>query len=939
MGSGQTDGTSEGATTTPSVAESDAAHELSGRQRELDSWQRWLSSRPLRARCVVLSGEAGVGKTALLDAFVSAAERQDLGVLRMTAAPAEIAIPFAGLHLLLRTALTDVVHRLPDEVEVLGTGLAGRGPTRPFGEVAIALMRVLEHLASERALLVVVDDAQWLDRVTVDALGFAARRLPDFEIGFVLSVRDGADPNAVSLLPETERLRLPPLDDVAAAEMLERVAPGLRQTARSRVLREAAGNPLALLELPRTLVSDGTPLLSQWTPLTARLEAAFGARELVLPQRTRDLLLIAAANDSHDVFETLSAGAELTGADAGGSADDLAPAELAGLVTVKGTEIVFRHPLVRSAIYQGAPLARRQAAHAALGAVLGGVPFRQVWHRSAAATGPDDQLADDLITAASHITEMGDGATALAALQRAAALAQGYSRQMSIRLLAAEQAMDQGRHDIGAALLSEIDSSALDDVELHRINYLTEVSIQGTWSGYERCDAYIRLARQMLAAGDRDRALTCLNSLALRMWWSNPPQNVRLELTETAESLDADPLDIRLLCVQGMATPIERGPQVAAHLDHFRAGTTATSPYTTMGLGIIAAAIGDHPLSLGHLYGASEDFRRQGRTGLLGQTLATAAWSDVHTGRFLRAQVSAEEGMRIAEEVGAALWQGTAQLAAAVASARRGDVAKADALTSAVEEAFVERGAGPMLALVLVARSASALSVGRPGDALDQLLRVFDTGDPAYHQYYGSFVADDLIECASRTGRAAELDDVLNGLRTYLDLTGSPILEAGLRYGEPWLSDDSEKEELFLRNVEALDDWPFLQARTHLAYGMWLRRARRMNEARAALRKAATSLRAIGALALAETARNELRASGEVLAEAEPHGWESLSAHELQIATLVADGLSNREVGERLTLSHRTVSTHLYRIFPKLGVSSRAQLAKALNEVRHPPGS
>jgi DNA-binding CsgD family transcriptional regulator len=253
-------------------------------------------------------------------------------------------------------------------------------------------------------------------------------------------------------------------------------------------------------------------------------------------------------------------------------------------------------------------------------------------------------------------------------------------------------------------------------------------------------------------------------------------------------------------------------------------------------------------------------------------------------------------------------------------------------LVAPAERVLQERGAAPMLALAQYAQASICMTSGRYGEAVDHLVRLFDPSDQCFHLYYHSHVAADLIEAAAHAGRFGDIQEHLVALEEYRQRTGSKILSAGLVYGAPF-REENHAEERYHEAIDSLRAWPFLLARTQLAYGMWLRRHRRLAEARQRLRIAAGSLPSLGALALAERAREELRAAGESTVPVGSSAWVSLTAHELHIAQLAAKGLTNRQIGDQMLISHRTVSTHLYNVYPKLGISGRGQLTAALREL------
>ncbi len=312
--------------------------------------------------------------------------------------------------------------------------------------------------------------------------------------------------------------------------------------------------------------------------------------------------------------------------------------------------------------------------------------------------------------------------------------------------------------------------------------------------------------------------------------------------------------------------------------------------------------------------------------------LTLQAWAAVYLADWKVAVPAAEEAGRLAAETGEPLWAAGAQVVKAMVAALRGDGEVADALAAQAEQDVPPIGASFMLAIVQLARGLTALGGGRHGDAYEHLRRVFDPGDPAYHPFIRCWAIGELAEAAVHSGHRDAARAVLEELEPLAAQTPSPWFQAGMRYARPLLADDRDAEPLFQAALDAdLARWPFFRARLQLAYGAWLRRQRRVAESRAPLRAAREALDALGAIPWGERARQELRASGESSHRRTPEAWDQLSPQELQIAQLAADGLSNREIGQQLYLSHRTVSSYLYRVFPKLGISSRSQLRTMLD--------
>jgi ATP/maltotriose-dependent transcriptional regulator MalT len=392
--------------------------------------------------------------------------------------------------------------------------------------------------------------------------------------------------------------------------------------------------------------------------------------------------------------------------------------------------------------------------------------------------------------------------------------------------------------------------------------------------------------------------------------------------------------------VTAHAAPHERGAEALAALGRVVVSDLYPDAALLESLGHAAAAVGDHPRATTMLAAAAGEARRQGLTGVLSTSQIAVGWAETHLGRLGRADIAGEEGVRLCREIGQPLWLATGQAALAAVRGLRGDSEAATTLADQAERVFLGAGANPMLAQVQAARGITALGQGRNDDAFAQLSRVFTDNDVAYHQNFRTYLVAELAEAAAHCGRQDDARTLLADLEPLVELTRSPVLRVGLLVARPLLAADENVEGYYR---EALDDgirdWPLHRARMLLGYGTWLRRRRRIVEARDPLRTARETFAALGAVHWADRAGQELRAAGQAGGERTAAVWEQLTSQELQIATLAADGLTNRQIGERLFLSHRTVGAHLYHCFPKLGISSRAQLHAVLADVDRSSGA
>lgn len=900
---------------------------LVGRDRELGVIGALLAGIRERGTALVIRGDAGIGKTAL----VAEASRHALGlgmrVLTTVGVRSETFLPFAGLHQLLRPLLPEPGTRSPRRHDAV---LAALGvldvPAPDLFRIALATLDMVTTDAATAPILLVADDLQWLDRSTCDVLAFVARRLGSDPVVLLATCRDAdADGNPLGAAGLAE-LRLAPLDAAASTALLDAQDPDLDAAVRRRVLAEASGNPLALVELPLTAQHLDAATLPTWLPLTTHLEQAFAVRVSGLPAVTRAVLLVVALDEGDVLAEILTAAEAIVGDEV--TVQDLAPAVGARLIAVDTGQwtVRFPHPLIRSAIHQLASASQRQLAHAALAEALTGQPDRRVWHLAAATVGRDERVAAELEATAVRARRRGAIAVAADALERAARLGDDPARHGARLLRATEVAFELGRHDTVLRLLADIDPGALAPREQTRLSWLREVR-QGGWSGTDRVGAFVEVADRMRLAGDQDRALEALLAVAFRCWWSNPDRETRDLVVTSAELVAVPPEDARRLSVLALAAPVERGEVVLARLAGLRPG--AVDPELDHLLGTAASAVGAFPLTAEFLATAVGGLRAQGRLTLLAQALASQAWAGVNLGSPGEALPAAEEAHRLSTETDQPLWAALAQLASSVLAGRRGDEDTAADLATRAERVLAPIGANPMLSLVALARGTAALGAGRHADAYKQLRRIFDRDGTAFHPLVRSWAVLDLVDAAVHSGRPDAARAAVADLEPLLAATGSPVLLVGLRCARPLVADDAEVA--FRAGLDTdLTPWPFHRARLLLANGAWLRRQRRATESRASLRAARDSFDTLGALPWGRRARQELNASGERSRRRAPGALDRLTPQELQIARLAATGLTNREIAERLYLSHRTVSTHLYRIFPKLGVTSRTELAAAV---------
>jgi DNA-binding CsgD family transcriptional regulator len=900
--------------------------ELLGRDPEGEAIARLLENAPRRGGALVVHGEAGIGKSALLAVATLTATAQGMTVVRTSGVRSETDLPFAGLHQLLQPWLgqLDGLPSLQREALYSAFGISQSTGPQLF-TIALAALNLLSEAAGPTPLALVVEDAHWLDRPTADVLTFVGRRLESDRIALLIAIRDGyRSPLLDAGLPE---LRLGRLSEQTARQLLQRQFPDLGSDLRRRVLEAAEGNPLALLELPLRLASSRGmvgPLMP--LPLTARVEAAFASRVVELPAATRRLLLLAAADERANMAEVIAAAQTALGERP--AVEDLVPATDAKLLEIDGAELRFRHPLVSSAIYQTATVAERHAAHAALADVLRD-PDRQVWHRAAATVGVNAEVALELEETASRAQRRGANAVAAAAFERAAAITVDPRERARLLLGAAEAAAELGRTDMVLRVLSEARSMELGTREAARATLLEDWFRSGPVGDRIRVGALVRAARDMIREGDIDLALGLVASAAFRCYVGDLDEDCIGSVLAIADLIEVSPDDARLLQIVGYAAPVQRGAAIIKLLPEV---SSVADPMALSLLGTAASQAGALEQAALLLDASVSQLRDQGRLRPLAEALLHQAWAAIRVADFGLAAPAAAEAVRLAEETGQLALEPAAWAAQAFLAALRGERAVVDELTESIERFSLQAAATSSLALAQWARGVAAIGAGQHGAAYDHLARLYEAGDPARHHQIGCHVIGDFVEAAVRSGHSTHAAAVLGEIEPVAVMTPSPVFHGSLRYARALLADDTEAEGRFLEAMahkQAVT--PFLRARLQLALGEWLRRRRRVADARSPLRAARDSFDVLGVRPWGERAREQLRAAGETSRRYTPDALEQLTPQELQIVQMAAEGLSNRQVGQRLYLSHRTVESHLHRVFPKLGISSRNQLAEALS--------
>ncbi|HXV35241.1 MAG TPA: AAA family ATPase [Gaiellaceae bacterium] len=887
-------------------------------------------ARASRSAVLVISGEPGVGKSALLEDARDQAG--DMRVLGGAGVESEAQLPFAALHQIVRPVLGHVESLPQPQAAALrgALGLAAGGGEDRF-LVSLAVLSLLAEAAEDQPLLCLVDDAQWLDDASADALVFVARRLEAEGIVMLFGAREGDVRQFEALgLPE---LRLGGLDPSAAGALIDLSAGvELSSELRDRLVAETGGNPLALLELSSALSEaqlSGTETVLAPIPVSARVEHAFLARVNRLPEETQTLLLVASADDSGELATVLGASAQL-----GAGAEALDGAERAGLVHVRGTRLELRHPLVRSAVYQAAPLSKRQAVHGALASVLDGVADadRRAWHRASASVEADPSIGEELEEAAERARRRSGFAAASLAFERAATLTADEDHRARRLTAAAENAWLAGRVERALMLLEAarpLVSEPVQRADIDRFLGLIEMT-RGVPA--DACQLLLRAATEV-APSDAGRALQLLNIAGLAAAYAGD-REAAVAIGRLARDLHQDePPFFRMLAqlLSGLgahadedfaeAAPMLRAAlELAEELDD----DAAKEPVALLFAGRAALYLGDDDATYRTHREAAARARASGALSIVTQILPRLAITELWAGRWASGSANAREGVQLAREIGQHDLVAQQLVLLALIAALRGSEDECRSLAAESRELASARRLGIVLELAHWALALLELGLGRPEEALRRCREISST----LVVFWGAL---DRIEAALRAGEPETARTWLDVLEPWAESSESAWARAVALHCRALLSDDEgESERLFLAALEAHVEAsrPFEHARTELAYGEFLRRVRRRVEARDHLRAALDGFETLGATLWAERARVELRASGQTARKRDPSTRNTLTEQELQIARFVAEGRTNREVAAQLFLSPRTIDFHLRNVYRKLGITSRTALAR-----------
>jgi len=928
--------------------------ELTGRSAERAALERLVEAvKSGESRALVVRGDPGVGKTVLLDYLAARAAAAGCRVERAAGVQTEMTLPFAGLHQLC-APMADHLDRIPaPQRDALRTafGLAAGPPPDRF-LVGLAVLSLLCDVAGKRPLICVIDDEQWLDQASAQALGFVARRLAADPVGVLFAAREPGD--ALTGLPELQIQGLP--DDEARALLDAALGGPLDVQVRDLIVAETHGNPLALLELPRgmttTELAGGFGLLGarSGAGLPGRIEGSFRRQLEALPTQTQRLLLLAAAEPYGDLSLVWRAADRL-----GIGAQAATPALEAGLVEF-GARVRFRHPLLRSTAYQAASVQDRQQVHRTLAEVTDpdAEPDRRAWHRAKAAPGPDEEVAAELERSAGRAQARGGLAAAAAFLERAVLLTVDPARRAERTLAAAQANLQAGAFGPAMKLLATAEAGPLDELQSARVDLLRGEIVFASGLGSDAPPLLLKAAKRLEPLDDGLARETYLTAWMAALFAGQlAGAGDLLEVSRAARNLPppttgpaGSPRAVDLV-LDGLALVVTDG--LAAAAPTLRQVVTAFSGAPASAAQAAGAQNSSALASVGD----------ELRWGWLAQAAASALWDDDAWRAMLARQLRLARGVGALERLPillgalgtAVAWSGdfaaatslvaeadavneatgsrAAPFAAMLLAALRGHQAEA---TSLIEATIAEATAGGQGIAVAYAHWVAAILANGLGRYEEALAAATAASEDTSTVYMSMWALPELVEAAARCGNTDLASRALGRLADRTQAGGTDFGLGILARSRALLSEGRVAEERYREAIDRLGRTrlrPEL-ARAHLLYGEWLRRENRRVDARAELRAAHNILDPIGMEAFAERARHELAATGETVRRRTPDTLTTLTAQEAHIARLAAEGQTNSEIGAQLFISARTVEWHLRKIFAKLGVGSRRELGQAL---------
>lgn len=866
-----------------------------------------------------MSGDPGLGKTALVDDVVAYASARGFRILRTAGTTAESGEQYAGLHLLLhplRAAFASLPGPQQDALAV-AFGLSEGIQPSPL-MAGLAALTTLSDAATRQPLLVVAEDLHWIDSASAWALQMVGRRIAQDPIVMISTTRDveandGSDARTIQLAPLTEH------DANALLDSLPQPPHG---TERRTLLELAEGNPLALIEL------GSTPRITKEMAarrVAGRLERTFAGRFTELEQPTRLAILALAIGDISHAGEAAKLANRAVGRHPIPSWTDNAVA--ASLIEwTPRASLRFRHPLVRSAVIGVSLPAERSAVLRALVDEYADDPVRTVWWRAELAVDDDGSLADELDRIAGAAGETGDIVQAGRAMSRSAEMTADPTRRVDRLISAAEYAGMAGRGADASLLIHQAQASAHDPLLAARADWVSELLPTGH-TGLSRGDigpalAAINAMRRNGAVSDAADALMHLAAIA----WDHTTDAIPgAPMLLAVEELGLDATDPRSILLAAVTNPINRGGEVIERARSFHIGDTSAE--SAWWLGYALNLSGEIETARAFLERAVEELRARGDLRVLPHALMGTSMTNYLHGDFSRARTLAEEALALGADIGDVGYMTAVRCGLAFFAAIEGEGPDLDQITAGDPIGTQTMRASIMHATFAGSVAAAAILNGRPQDAVDALARLLDPGDASYAPAFAVITSPDYVDAALLLGdrrRAEERGAQLNAL---LDTWQAPMVDSATRYTRLALTADADLAAAAHELATAPLPVPFMQARALLRLGDRLRRNRQPAESRRVLHEALDIFRQLPAQAWASRTAESLRAAGEKLPDFVPSGAHVLSPQELRICTLAAEGLTNREIAELLFLSPRTIGAHLYSAFQKLGITSRDQLA------------
>jgi DNA-binding CsgD family transcriptional regulator len=903
---------------------------LLGRQRERAVLERLLiTARDGHGAVLVMHGDPGIGKTALLECAVESGE--DFRVVRAAGVEGEMELDYAALQQLCSPIL-ELIERLPTtQRDALGVafGRSAGQPPSPF-LVGLAALGLLSEAAEQQPLLCVVDDAQWLDGASARALAFVARRLLAERIALVFGTRDAG--GGLARLPQ---LRVEPLGHRDARTLLESVLVArLDDPVLERIIAETGGNPLALIEMPRGLTPGqlaGGFGLPAALPLSSGIEQSFMRRLARLPRDARRLLLLAAAEPVGDPSLLMRAAQQLGIPETAAHA-----AESERLLSVDGA-VVFRHPLVRSAVYSAAEPRERREAHRALADATDPEidPDRRAWHRAQATSAPDEEVATELDRSAARAQARGGFAAAAAFLERAATLTPEPVRRSQRALIAAQTKFRAGALDDALALLSSADAGTLDDLDRVKIDLLRAQIAFVSTHGRDAPKLLLSAARRLAPLSPTLACETYLEALSAAMFAGRlaAPGAGTLDVALAVKAASRPRLLVGLaFWLDGLATLFAEGYEAALPILHrahsgFDAGDMPPSEQVRWKW--LATVLAVHTWDDDRWQAISEAHvqiaRQTGALSELPLALSQRVFAHLFAGELSTAVLLVDEIRAATEAMGSNL----TPYGAVGLVAFRGREPEAISLIEESRKGAMQRGEGIGLSVLDWAQAVLFNGLGRYDEARAAALRVAEHPHDLSTSNWGMV---ELIEATARVGTPELAADTCSRLAEMANAAGTNWALGIAARSEALVAEDDRAESLHVQAIDRLGRTRMAAelARAHLLYGEWLRRQRRRRDAREQLRIAYGLFSDFGMEAFAERARVELEATGEHARRRTVDTLDQLTPQETQISRLVAQGNTNREIAAQLFISPSTVEYHLRKVFRKLGVKSRTQLARRM---------